>query len=172
MSLYFIYSGIRSTVYICPIRSTVHFPFCLDVSVTTPLRYTLGTKHTHYVPCDRPFDQTKQTRGHQDTRRLSTTLWRFDASAPRATSRESTRETSREAHSRRIATTSSTIFSCPGVRASVLFGQTVGHTVRSVYALYPMYTVTVSSPRHRDKMENEPWIVLDRCIQWTVYPNK
>ena len=55
------YSGIRSTVYRCLIPSTVHFSFCLDVSETTPLRYTWGTRIPHYAPCDRLTKQ-KQPR--------------------------------------------------------------------------------------------------------------
>ena len=55
------YSGIRSTVYRCLIPSTVHFHFCLDVSETTPLRYTWGTRIPHYAPCDRLTKQ-KQPR--------------------------------------------------------------------------------------------------------------
>jgi len=58
------------------------------------------------------------------------------------------------------------------VGRAAVFVWSNGHTVRSVVCVYPMYTLTVSFPRRRDKMKNEPWMVLDICIQWTVYPNK
>ena len=58
------------------------------------------------------------------------------------------------------------------VGRAAVFVWSNGHTVRSVVCMYPMYTLTVSFPRRRDKMKNEPWMVLDVCIQWTVYPNK
>ena len=58
------------------------------------------------------------------------------------------------------------------VGRAAVFVWSNGHTVRSVVCVYPMYTLTVSFPRRRDKMKNEPWMVLDVCIQWTVYPNK
>ena len=56
--------------------------------MTTPLRYTWGTKHTHYAPCDR---LTKQNRRAPHDAKIVDDRWRFDASAPRSTSRESTR---------------------------------------------------------------------------------